>query len=71
MEIRTGPGKQVVGVMQGGSIPRVFIPELIALWQAGRFSFDRLIRTYGFEEIERAEADSRSGETVKPVMKMR
>lgn len=68
MELRTGPGKRVVGVMQGESIPQIFIPEMIAMWEAGRFPFDRLIRTYDFEDIEQAEADSSSGETVKPVL---
>ena len=69
-QLRTGPGKQVVGVMQGASVPQTFIPRLIGLWQEGRFPFDKLIRYYDFEDIDRAEADSRSGETIKPVLRM-
>lgn len=56
--------------MQGGSIPQTFIPQLIDLWQEGRFPFDKLIRYYDFEDIDRAEEDSLSGETIKPVLRM-
>ncbi|MDH6131104.1 aryl-alcohol dehydrogenase [Kitasatospora sp. MAA4] len=61
-------GRTVKGVVEGDSVPALLIPQLIAFHRAGRFPFDRLIRTYPFEEIERAVADTASGATVKPVL---
>lgn len=57
------------GVMEGDSEPRRFLPELIALWQAGRFPFDRMIRFYPFAELPRAIDDMTAGRVVKPVLR--
>ncbi|MCO6005511.1 NAD(P)-dependent alcohol dehydrogenase [Actinoallomurus purpureus] len=62
--------RSVRGIVEGGSVPRLFIPRLIDLHRRGRFPFDRLIRTYPFEEINRAAEDSEKGVTVKPVVLM-
>ena len=51
-------------------MPQTFIPRLIDLWQAGQFPYDRLIRPYPFEAINAAIAGSRSGATIKPVLRM-
>jgi aryl-alcohol dehydrogenase len=53
----------LVAVQQG-----VFIPRLIALWQQGRFPFDKLVKTFPLERINEAEKASLSGEVVKPVL---
>jgi aryl-alcohol dehydrogenase len=63
-----GTGRVIRFIMQGDMVPRRFIPALIALWQGGRFPFDRLIRTYALDAINDAERDTNSGETVKPVL---
>jgi aryl-alcohol dehydrogenase len=63
-------GKSVTYVYEGASMPQLFIPRLIALWQSGVFPFDRLVRTYPLSEIDTAEADVKSGATVKPVLLM-
>ncbi|MFE7131086.1 NAD(P)-dependent alcohol dehydrogenase [Streptomyces sp. NPDC057638] len=63
-------GRTVRGIAQGDSIPRLFIPQLIALHRAGRFPFDRLIRAYGFEDINQAVADTCDGSVVKPVLRI-
>jgi aryl-alcohol dehydrogenase len=55
-------------VVQGSSVPQVFIPRLVELWQQGRFPFDRLVRTYALDDINTAFADSESGEVIKPVI---
>ncbi|MFB2587022.1 NAD(P)-dependent alcohol dehydrogenase [Herbiconiux liukaitaii] len=64
------PGRSIVGVTLGDSEPEQFIPELIALYRAGRFPFPRLERRYPFTEIEKALADASSGATIKPVLVM-
>jgi aryl-alcohol dehydrogenase len=61
-------GRTVVGIIEGDVIPQQFIPRMIALWQQGRFPFDRLIRKYSLEKIDEAERASLAGEVVKPVL---
>lgn len=63
-------GKTMVGVIEGDSIPRVFIPQLVAYYKEGRFPFDRLVKFYEFDEIDKAFADSKSGVTVKPILRI-
>jgi len=63
-------GKSMIGVIEGDSIPRVFIPQLIAYYKAGQFPFDKLIKFYEFDQINQAFEDSASGVTIKPVLKL-
>jgi aryl-alcohol dehydrogenase len=61
-------GRNVMGILEGDAVPQVFIPQLIELWRQGRFPFDRLVQTFPFADIDRAERASLSGEVVKPVL---
>jgi aryl-alcohol dehydrogenase len=63
-------GRKVIGIVEGDVVPQLFIPKMIALYQAGHFPFDRLIKFYDFHEINRAIAEARSGETIKPVLRI-
>lgn len=63
-------GRKVIGVIQGDAVPQRFIPKLIELYRAGRFPFDRLVRFYDFKKINEAVADSRKGDTIKPVLRI-
>ncbi|PCM44096.1 NAD(P)-dependent alcohol dehydrogenase [Marinobacter sp. ANT_B65] len=63
-------GKSMIGVIEGDSIPRVFIPQLIAYYKSGKFPFDKLVRFYEFDQINQAFEDSASGITIKPVLKV-
>jgi aryl-alcohol dehydrogenase len=63
-------GRSVRGIIQGDSIPQLFVPQLIELYRAGHFPFDRLVRFYEFEEINQAAADTRSGATIKPILRV-
>jgi aryl-alcohol dehydrogenase len=47
-----------------------FIPELITLYQAGKFPIDRLVKVYDFSEINRAIVDFKRGDTIKPVLRI-
>jgi len=64
------PGKMVKGIVQGDVISSTFIPTLIEFYRQGRFPFDRLIKHYNFEDINQAIADSESGKTIKPVLRI-
>ena len=68
-DLLTG-GRTVVGVLEGSSVPDVFIPQLIDFYAQGRFPMDRLATYYPFEKINQAVADSVSGKTIKPILKM-
>ena len=63
-------GRSIRGVHQGDSVPQLFIPKLIGLYRQGQFPFDRLVRYYDFEQINEAVADTRSGQTIKPVLRI-
>lgn len=63
-------GKSMIGVIEGDSVPRVFIPRLVASYRAGHFPFDKLVRFYPFADINQAFEDSKTGVTIKPVLRM-
>jgi len=63
-----GKGITISFILEGDSVPHLFIPELIELWRGGAFPFDRLVRSYPFAEINQAFDDSERGETIKPVV---
>lgn len=61
-------GKSMIGVIEGDSVPRVFIPKLVEFYKAGLFPFDRLVTFYPFADINQAFADSASGKAIKPIL---
>ena len=61
-------GRTTRGVIEGDSIPGIFIPQMIELYKQGRFPFDKLIKFYPIEAINQAAEDSAKGITVKPVL---
>ena len=61
---------KAVRVVEGDSVPQIFIPRLIKLYQSGKFPFDRLLKYYDFKDINKAMKDSLSGRTIKPVLLM-
>jgi aryl-alcohol dehydrogenase len=63
-------GRTMLGIIEGDAVPQQFIPRMIELYQAGQFPFDRLIRFYDLREINRAIADAKRGDTIKPVLRV-
>ena len=61
-------GRKTLGIIQGDAVPQRFIPKLIDLYRAGTFPFDRLVKFYQFSEINRAIADAKRGDAIKPVL---
>ncbi|MDL2280907.1 NAD(P)-dependent alcohol dehydrogenase [Selenomonadales bacterium OttesenSCG-928-I06] len=64
-----GPGKTLAGVIEGNSIPKLFIPKLIDLYKRGMFPIDKLIKEYKFEDINQAVIDSHKGIAIKPIIR--
>ncbi len=63
-------GRTVTGILEGDSVPHVFIPQLLELHRTGRFPFDRLITTFALDEVNEAESASHRGDVIKPVLLM-
>jgi aryl-alcohol dehydrogenase len=63
-------GRTVRGCIQGDAPPAEFFPLLFEHWRAGRLPVERLITFYELAEVNRAIADSLSGKTIKPVLRI-
>jgi aryl-alcohol dehydrogenase len=63
-------GRSIRGIVEGDSVPQVFIPQLVQLYQQGRFPFDKLVRFYPLEQINQAAEDSIKGITLKPILRI-
>src|SRR5262249_6589982 len=61
-------GRTVRGIIEGNSIPDIFIPQLIELYLQGQFPFDQLIGFYPFMEINTALEAAASGNVLKAVL---
>lgn len=61
-------GKSIQGIVEGDSITKVFIPQLVELYLQGRFAFDKLVKYYDFKDINTAAKDSEKGITLKPII---
>jgi aryl-alcohol dehydrogenase len=69
LEMRTlQQGRVVRGCIQGESVVRDFLPQLVELYRAGQLPVDRLVRRYEFAAINEAVADMLSGATIKAVL---
>jgi len=62
--------KTIYGIIEGDSVPDLFIPQLLDLFLQGRFPFDKLTKLYPFDRINEAAHDSERGITVKPIIRI-
>jgi aryl-alcohol dehydrogenase len=63
-------GRTLRGIVEGQSVPDVFLPRLIELWRQGRFPVERIMTHYAFSEIDHAAGDAEEGKVIKPVLRM-
>lgn len=63
-------GKTILGIIEGDSVPDLFIPSLVELYQQGRFPFDKLVKFYSLDQINQAAEDSEKGVTIKPIVRL-
>jgi aryl-alcohol dehydrogenase len=61
-------GKTVRGIIQGDAAGTLGLQRLLALHRQGAFPFERLVRTYPFEQVNEALEDAARGRVVKPVL---
>lgn len=62
-------GRTIRGIVEGDSVAQRFIPQLVELYQQGRFPFDKLVKFYPVEQINQAAEDSTRGVTPKPILR--
>lgn len=63
-------GKTILGIIEGDSVPDLFIPTLVELYRQGRFPFDKLVKFYSFDQFNQAAEDSEKGVTIKPIVRI-
>lgn len=60
--------KKLIGLVEGDSIPQLFIPELVNYYKAGLFPFDKLVKFFPFEDIQGAVDAMLDGSVIKPIV---
>jgi aryl-alcohol dehydrogenase len=63
-------GRTVRGIVEGDSVPDVFLPRLVRFWREGRFPVERMMTQYDFDQINQAAHDAEGGRVIKPVLRM-
>jgi aryl-alcohol dehydrogenase len=63
-------GRTIRGIIEGDSIPDVFIPKLVDLIIQDRFPLGKIITRYPLAEINTAAEHSLDGTAIKPVLLM-
>ncbi|WKA57058.1 NAD(P)-dependent alcohol dehydrogenase [Planococcus shenhongbingii] len=63
-------GGSITGTSQGDATPQKFIPEMISYYKNGQFPYDRMVKFFEFDEINKAFEESENGSVIKPVLKM-
>lgn len=64
------PGKSIRGILEGESVPDIFIPQLIELNAQGQFPFEKLTKFYSLDQINQAANESAAGGTIKPIIRL-
>jgi aryl-alcohol dehydrogenase len=61
-------GRSITGIIAGSSIPQLFLPRLMDLFQRGDFPVDTIMTSFGFDQINEAVAAVKSGAVGKAVL---
>ncbi|KAF2806557.1 putative alcohol dehydrogenase [Mytilinidion resinicola] len=61
-------GKQYIGAIEGDSVARESVAELVGEWRAGRLGLENIVEYFGAEGWENAVEGMRGGGVVKPVL---
>jgi len=63
-----GAEKMPIGIVEGCSVPQVFILKLLAHYNDGPFAFDKLISFYSFRDTAKAFEDTHNGRVMKALL---
>lgn len=62
--------RTIMGVNEGDSVAKIYIPELIDLYKQGLFPLDKIITFYDFDDLQQAMDDAFSGKVIKAVVRI-
>lgn len=63
-------GRTLKGIIEGDSVPDIFIKRLITLHMQGVFPIERLMTHYAFGDINKAVEDTEQGHAMKAILHM-
>jgi len=63
-------GTRLIAVLEGDSVPDVFIPQLAHYYLRGQMPLQRLTRDYDFNDIATALDDAHHARAIKPILRM-
>ncbi|KAK4621444.1 Aryl-alcohol dehydrogenase [Fulvia fulva] len=61
--------RRCLGCREGDSVPKEFVPQLVAMQQKGLFPVEKLVKEYDYRDMEQALKDMHDGKVVKPVIR--
>lgn len=61
-------GVSIKFITEGDADPQTFIPRMLDWYRAGKFPFDKLVKTFAFDQINEAAHASEIGDAIKPVL---
>ena len=61
-------GHKVMGIIEGDSVPKDFLPQLVSWTRSGELPVGKMVTTYPFAQINKALHEAHEGSTVKPVL---
>ncbi|MFD2638888.1 NAD(P)-dependent alcohol dehydrogenase [Piscibacillus salipiscarius] len=70
LEILALGGNSIIGTSQGDAVPQEFIPQMISYYKEGKFPFDKMVKYYEFDDINKAFEESEKGSVIKPILKI-
>jgi aryl-alcohol dehydrogenase len=61
-------GRKIQGIVEGDSVPDLFIPVMVDLIKQGRLRLPEIVSYYSLDQVNQAGEDSLSGKAIKPIM---
>lgn len=68
MPVHMNAGKQIIGCVQGDSVPQTYIPKMIEWFKAGDLPLRKIVTTYEAADFQQAVEDMRSGVAIKAIL---
>ncbi len=62
-------GRKLMGIIEGDSVPDLFIPKLVELYRQGRLPLEKIVTFYTLDNVQSAVRDSEEGRVIKAVLR--
>jgi len=62
-------GRTVTGIVEGDAVSGILIPKLIEYYKLGKLPFDKMIKYYPFDQINKAVEEVQKGTVIKAVLR--